>query len=102
MYKFCSKFQRNNFKSLLNFISSGASNVQGTLTDGIILLEKSIESLNLRLARLLVEYTANQSKLKQRIAKLEVRYVCKAFIISIPFQSNTKEEKKKKTKSTNH
>lgn len=34
-----------------------------------------MENLNLRLARLLAEYSASQAKLKQRIAKLETRSV---------------------------
>lgn len=49
--------------------------MQETLTDGIIKLEKSLENLNVRLARLLAEYSASQAKIKQRIAKLEIRYV---------------------------
>lgn len=51
----------------------GASTVQETLKDGVHKLEKSIENLNVRLARLLAEYSASQAKLKQRIAKLELR-----------------------------
>lgn len=50
-----------------------ASTVQETLTDGVHKLEKSIDNLNIRLARLLAEYSASQAKLKQRIAKLELR-----------------------------
>uniref|UniRef100_T1GI25 Cyclic nucleotide-gated channel C-terminal leucine zipper domain-containing protein n=1 Tax=Megaselia scalaris TaxID=36166 RepID=T1GI25_MEGSC len=34
-----------------------------------------VENLNVRLARLLAEYTASQAKLKQRIAKLEVNHI---------------------------
>lgn len=49
-----------------------ASTVQETLTDGIHKLEKSIENLHVRLARLLSEYSASQAKLKQRISKLEI------------------------------
>lgn len=52
----------------------GASTVQETLTDGIIKLEKSLENLNVRLARLLAEYSASQAKMKQRMAKLEIWY----------------------------
>lgn len=58
-----------------NRISTGASTVQETLTDGVHKLERSIENLNVRLARLLAEYSASQAKLKQRIAKLELRWV---------------------------
>lgn len=57
---------------LLYFIE--ASTVQETLTDGVHKLERSIENLNVRLARLLAEYSASQAKLKQRIAKLELRW----------------------------
>lgn len=52
-----------------------ASTVQETLTDGVHKLEKSVDNLNIRLARLLAEYSASQAKLKQRIAKLELRQV---------------------------
>lgn len=55
------------------FVFAEASTVQETLTDGVHKLEKSIENLNVRLARLLAEYSASQAKLKQRIAKLELR-----------------------------
>ncbi|XP_018792619.1 PREDICTED: cyclic nucleotide-gated cation channel subunit A [Bactrocera latifrons] len=41
---------------------------------GIEKLEMSVENLNVRLARLLAEYTASQAKLKQRLAKLESNY----------------------------
>lgn len=58
---------------VLNCFQLGASQVQETLTDGVHKLEKSIENLNVRLARLLAEYGASQAKLKQRIAKLELR-----------------------------
>lgn len=56
-----------------NWIFTEASTVQETLTDGVHKLERSIENLNVRLARLLAEYSASQAKLKQRIAKLELR-----------------------------
>lgn len=56
----------------LFIIFAEASQVQETLTDGVHKLEKSIENLNTRLARLLAEYSASQAKLKQRIAKLEI------------------------------
>ncbi|XP_031631411.1 cyclic nucleotide-gated cation channel subunit A isoform X2 [Contarinia nasturtii] len=49
-----------------------ASTVQETLTDGVHNLEKCVENLNIRLARLLAEYSASQAKIKQRIAKLEL------------------------------
>lgn len=54
-------------------LNAEASTVQETLTDGVHKLEKSIDNLNIRLARLLAEYSASQAKLKQRIAKLELR-----------------------------
>lgn len=38
---------------------------------GMEKLESSVENLNVRLARLLAEYSASQAKLKQRLAKLE-------------------------------
>lgn len=56
-----------------SFHFTEASTVQETLTDGVHKLEKSIDNLNIRLARLLAEYSASQAKLKQRIAKLELR-----------------------------
>lgn len=63
------------FFFLLSCVSfcTEASTVQETLTDGVHKLERSIENLNVRLARLLAEYSASQAKLKQRIAKLELR-----------------------------
>ncbi|XP_067632222.1 cyclic nucleotide-gated cation channel subunit A isoform X2 [Eurosta solidaginis] len=42
-----------------------------SIESGIEKLEMSVENLNVRLARLLAEYTASQAKLKQRLAKLE-------------------------------
>lgn len=58
---------------LFIYFNAEASTVQETLTDGVHKLEKSIDNLNIRLARLLAEYSASQAKLKQRIAKLELR-----------------------------
>lgn len=60
-------------KYLIDFYLTEASTVQETLTDGVHKLEKSVDNLNIRLARLLAEYSASQQKLKQRIAKLELR-----------------------------
>lgn len=65
------RFAASNFQ-LFPFFLSEASTVQETLADGVHKLEKSIENLNIRLARLLAEYSASQAKLKQRIAKLEM------------------------------
>ncbi|XP_049306895.1 cyclic nucleotide-gated cation channel subunit A isoform X2 [Bactrocera dorsalis] len=45
-----------------------------SIESGIEKLEMSVENLNVRLARLLAEYTASQAKLKQRLAKLESNY----------------------------
>lgn len=47
--------------------------MQETLTDGVHKLEKSVDILNTRLARLLAEYSASQAKFKQRLARLELR-----------------------------
>lgn len=52
-----------------------AQRAQDTLEGGVEKLENAVENLNLRLARLLAEYSASQAKLKQRIAKLETRSV---------------------------
>lgn len=51
----------------------GSQRVQDSLESGVVKLESAVENLNLRLARLLAEYSASQAKLKQRIAKLELR-----------------------------
>lgn len=70
------KEKRNQFIRLIRVpicFYTEASTVQETLTDGVHKLEKSIDNLNIRLARLLAEYSASQAKLKQRIAKLELR-----------------------------
>jgi TolA-binding protein len=53
----------------------GAQQQQDTLELGVVKLEHTVENLNLRLARLLGEYASSQSKLKQRISKLEEKYV---------------------------
>lgn len=45
------------------------------MESGVIKLEIAVENLNTRFARLLAEYSASQAKLKQRIAKLEDKYV---------------------------
>lgn len=55
------------------FIIVDAQRAQDTLEGGVEKLEQSVEVLNMRLARLLAEYSASQAKLKQRIAKLEVK-----------------------------
>ena len=50
-----------------------AQQTQDSLESGVARLEQTVENLNLRLARLLAEYSASQAKLKQRISKLEDR-----------------------------
>ncbi|KAG5674239.1 hypothetical protein PVAND_004219 [Polypedilum vanderplanki] len=52
-------------------VFASAQQQQDTLELGVAKLEHTVENLNLRLARLLGEYTSSQSKLKQRISKLE-------------------------------
>lgn len=47
--------------------------VQDSIECGVAKLESTVDNLNVRLARLLAEYSASQAKLKQRIAKLEIR-----------------------------
>lgn len=47
--------------------------MQDTLTDGLVKMEKAMVSMNTRLARLLTEYAASQAKVKQRLAKLELK-----------------------------
>lgn len=47
--------------------------VQDSIECGVAKLESSVDHLNVRLARLLAEYSASQAKLKQRISKLEIR-----------------------------
>ncbi|XP_058818598.1 cyclic nucleotide-gated cation channel subunit A isoform X1 [Topomyia yanbarensis] len=54
-------------------VFASAQHQQDTLESGVAKLEQTVENLNLRLARLLAEYSASQSKLKQRISKLEDR-----------------------------
>ncbi|XP_058448217.1 cyclic nucleotide-gated cation channel subunit A isoform X1 [Malaya genurostris] len=56
-------------------VFASAQHQQDTLESGVAKLEQTVENLNLRLARLLAEYSASQSKLKQRISKLEDRAV---------------------------
>lgn len=58
------------FSSIL-FVDS--QRVHDTIESGIEKLEVSVENLNMRLARLLAEYTASQAKMKQRLAKLELK-----------------------------
>jgi cyclic nucleotide gated channel alpha 3 len=53
---------------------SDAQRSQDSIESGIMKLENTVENLNLRLARLLAEYSASQAKLKQRISKLEDEY----------------------------
>lgn len=55
------------------FFFTDSQRVQDTIEGGIEKLDMLVENLNVRLARLLAEYTASQAKLKQRIAKLEVK-----------------------------
>ncbi|XP_058056797.1 cyclic nucleotide-gated cation channel subunit A [Anopheles bellator] len=54
-------------------VFANAQQTQDSLESGVAQLEQTVENLNLRLARLLAEYSASQSKLKQRISKLEDR-----------------------------
>ncbi|XP_055696083.1 cyclic nucleotide-gated cation channel subunit A isoform X1 [Lutzomyia longipalpis] len=53
-------------------VFANSQRVQDSLEGGVVKLESAVENLNLRLARLLAEYSASQAKLKQRIAKLEL------------------------------
>ncbi|KAH8411008.1 hypothetical protein KR222_006065 [Zaprionus bogoriensis] len=53
-------------------IFADSQRVHDSIEGGIEKLELSVENLNLRLARLLAEYTASQAKIKQRLAKLEL------------------------------
>jgi cyclic nucleotide gated channel alpha 3 len=64
-----------NVSPLINLSVAGAQQQQDTLELGVAKLEHTVENLNLRLARLLGEYASSQSKLKQRISKLEDKYV---------------------------
>jgi len=52
---------------------SDSQRVHDSIEGGIEKLELSVENLNMRLARLLAEYTASQAKIKQRLAKLEMK-----------------------------
>ncbi|XP_053662588.1 cyclic nucleotide-gated cation channel subunit A [Anopheles marshallii] len=52
-------------------VFANAQQTQDSLESGVARLEQTVENLNLRLARLLAEYSASQAKLKQRISKLE-------------------------------
>lgn len=63
-------------RTLTNFfLISDSQRVHESIEGGIEKLEVSVENLNMRLARLLAEYTASQAKMKQRLAKLELKYV---------------------------
>ncbi|XP_017115452.1 cyclic nucleotide-gated cation channel subunit A isoform X2 [Drosophila elegans] len=53
-------------------IFADSQRVHDSIEGGIEKLELSVENLNMRLARLLAEYTASQAKIKQRLAKLEM------------------------------
>ncbi|XP_034477354.1 cyclic nucleotide-gated cation channel subunit A [Drosophila innubila] len=53
-------------------IFADSQRVHDSIEGGIEKLEVSVENLNMRLARLLAEYTASQAKIKQRLAKLEL------------------------------
>ncbi|XP_073812988.1 cyclic nucleotide-gated ion channel subunit A isoform X2 [Musca autumnalis] len=55
-------------------VFADSQRVHDTIESGIEKLELSVENLNMRLARLLAEYTASQAKMKQRLAKLELNY----------------------------
>ncbi|XP_075169120.1 cyclic nucleotide-gated ion channel subunit A [Haematobia irritans] len=55
-------------------VFADSQRVHDTIESGIEKLEVSVENLNMRLARLLAEYTASQAKMKQRLAKLELNY----------------------------
>ncbi|UYV81774.1 CNGA2 [Cordylochernes scorpioides] len=50
-----------------------AEREQATLKDKVQHLEETVDSLQMRLSRLLGEYSASQQKLKQRLTKLEKR-----------------------------
>lgn len=63
------RFPNNNWTTFF----SDAQRAQDSLEGGVEKLEHAVETLNVRLARLLAEYSASQAKLKQRIAKLEFR-----------------------------
>ena len=54
--------------------TADSQRVQDSIECGVAKLESTVDNLNVRLARLLAEYSASQAKLKQRIAKLELRY----------------------------
>lgn len=55
------------------FVILGATQQHDSLEIGVAKLEHTVEGLNIRLARLLGEYASSQSKLKQRLSKLEER-----------------------------
>ncbi|XP_055634814.1 cyclic nucleotide-gated cation channel subunit A isoform X2 [Toxorhynchites rutilus septentrionalis] len=70
-------------------VFASAQQHQDTLESGVAKLEQTVENLNLRLARLLAEYSASQAKLKQRISKLEERAVTSPKRRSNHHQSNS-------------
>lgn len=61
---------------MLNFFKLfflDSQRIHDSIESGVEKLEVSVENLNMRLARLLAEYTASQAKMKQRLAKLELK-----------------------------
>ena len=67
--------QNNTFNEIIIniFHFSDAQQAEDSYEGGVEKLETAVENLNLRLARLLAEYSASQAKLKQRLAKLELK-----------------------------
>ncbi|XP_041777195.1 cyclic nucleotide-gated cation channel subunit A-like isoform X2 [Anopheles merus] len=80
-------------------VFANAQQTQDSLESGVARLEQTVENLNLRLARLLAEYSASQAKLKQRISKLEDRRCSYWSNESLPsFKTKlTSADKRKKT-----
>ncbi|XP_050506561.1 cyclic nucleotide-gated cation channel subunit A isoform X3 [Diabrotica virgifera virgifera] len=50
-----------------------AKDTQESMSDSIKKLESTVETLQIRLARLLAEFTASQAKIKQRLTKVETK-----------------------------
>ena len=50
-----------------------ARETHDSMADSIKKLEFTVENLQMRLARLLAEFTASQAKLKQRLTRVELR-----------------------------
>ncbi|CAH1099935.1 unnamed protein product [Psylliodes chrysocephalus] len=50
-----------------------AKDTQESMNDSIKKLESTVETLQIRLARLLAEFTASQAKIKQRLTRVETR-----------------------------